>query len=94
MTLDGTRVLIVGGTSGLGLAVAQAAAAQGARPLVASRRQASVDRALGLLPAGAEGLTVDLTDQESVDHLGRDPQHAVVGAVGRRRASYVRRTSR
>jgi NAD(P)-dependent dehydrogenase (short-subunit alcohol dehydrogenase family) len=69
MTLDGTRILVVGGTSGLGLAVAEAAAARGATPLIASRRQASVDRALGFLPGGAEGLTVDLTDQESVDRL-------------------------
>ena len=69
MALDQTRILVVGGTSGLGLAVAQAAAERGATPVVASRRQASVDRALAVLPAGAEGLTVDLADAESVGRL-------------------------
>ncbi|GAA1859689.1 SDR family oxidoreductase [Asanoa iriomotensis] len=69
MALDGTRVLVVGGTSGLGLSVAAAAAERGATPIVASRRQESVDRALGTLPSGALGATVDLTDPDSIDRL-------------------------
>jgi NAD(P)-dependent dehydrogenase (short-subunit alcohol dehydrogenase family) len=69
MTLDGTRVLLVGGTSGLGLAVARAAAERGATPIVASRSLASVDRALGALPEGATGTTVDLADTASIDRL-------------------------
>ncbi|MEU8076589.1 SDR family oxidoreductase [Catellatospora citrea] len=69
MAFEGTRVLLVGGTSGLGLAVAQAVADRGATPIVASRTRASVDRALGLLPAGAEGGTVDLADPDSIERL-------------------------
>jgi NAD(P)-dependent dehydrogenase (short-subunit alcohol dehydrogenase family) len=69
MSLRNQRVLIIGGTSGIGLAVAAAAAERGATPLVASRRKASVDRALDSLPAGARGATVDLTDAASVEHL-------------------------
>ncbi|MGY0005173.1 SDR family oxidoreductase [Micromonospora sp. I033] len=69
MTFDGNRVLVVGGTSGLGLAVAQAAAARGATPIVASRSRANVDRALGELPAGAEGAVLDLTDPDSLARL-------------------------
>jgi len=69
MTLDGTRILIVGGTSGLGLAVARAAAERGATPIVASRNPASVDRALGVLPESAMGTTVDLADPASIDRL-------------------------
>lgn len=69
MTLDGTRILLVGGTSGLGLAVARAAAERGATPIVASRNPASVDRALGVLPEGAMGATVDLADTASIDRL-------------------------
>lgn len=69
MTLAQSRVLIVGGTSGLGLAVARAVAGRGATPLVASRNQASVDRALAGLPPHAEGVTVDLTDPESLRRL-------------------------
>src|SRR5207302_7035558 len=80
VTLDGARILLVGGTSGLGLAVAQAAAERGAIPIVASRNPASVDRALATLPERAEGATVDLADTNSIarlveharptDHLG------------------------
>lgn len=69
MTLDGTRILIVGGTSGLGLAVAQAAAERGATPIVASRNPASVERALGVLPERATGTTVDLADPASIERL-------------------------
>ncbi|GAB2803852.1 SDR family oxidoreductase [Actinoallomurus bryophytorum] len=69
MTLDGTRVLLVGGTSGLGLAVARAAAERGATPIVASRNPASVDRALGALPGRATGTTVDLADTASIERL-------------------------
>lgn len=69
MAFEGTRVLLVGGTSGLGLAVAQAVAERGATPIVVSRTRASVDRAVGLLPAGAEGDTIDLADPDSIDRL-------------------------
>ncbi|MEV4759664.1 SDR family oxidoreductase [Micromonospora sp. NPDC049559] len=69
MTLQDARVLIVGGTSGLGLAVAQAVAARGATPIVASRSNTSVDRALDSLPNVAEGTTVDLGNPESVERL-------------------------
>ena len=69
MALEGKRVLLVGGTSGLGLAVAQAVAGRGATPVVASRSRDSVQRALGVLPSGAQGTTVDLADATSVAGL-------------------------
>jgi NAD(P)-dependent dehydrogenase (short-subunit alcohol dehydrogenase family) len=69
MTLDGKRILLVGGTSGLGLAVARAAAERGATPIVASRRPASVEQALATLEKPAEGHTVDLTDPASIAEL-------------------------
>jgi NAD(P)-dependent dehydrogenase (short-subunit alcohol dehydrogenase family) len=50
MSLKNARVLVIGGTSGIGLAVASAAAEKGATPIVVSRRQSSVDRALAELP--------------------------------------------
>ncbi len=66
MTLDQQRIIILGGTSGIGLAIAQGAAAQGASVLVASSRQASVDQALAALPAGAQGATIDLSDEAAI----------------------------
>src|SRR5437762_2739141 len=59
MSLKNSRILVIGGTSGIGLGVAAAVAERGAIPIVASRRQSSVDRALGQLPEGARGATVD-----------------------------------
>lgn len=69
MSLAGQQVLVLGGTSGIGLAVAQAAAAQGAKLTIASSRQDSVDRALAQLPEGASGHAVDLTDGDRVRAL-------------------------
>ena len=73
-TLRASRVLVIGGTSGIGLAVAQLAAERGAVPIVASRRQASVDRALETLPGGAVGLTVDLQELYLTDPSETDDE--------------------
>jgi NAD(P)-dependent dehydrogenase (short-subunit alcohol dehydrogenase family) len=69
MQLAEHTVMIVGGTSGIGYAIASAVAERGATPIILSRRQTSVDRALASLPAGARGGTVDLTDAASVAAL-------------------------
>ena len=45
MDFENKRIVILGGTSGIGLAVAQAAAAQGARVVVASSTQDRVAEA-------------------------------------------------
>ncbi len=55
MNLHGQRVVILGGTSGIGLATAKAAARCGAEATVISRQPASVDRALAELPPGTGG---------------------------------------
>jgi NAD(P)-dependent dehydrogenase (short-subunit alcohol dehydrogenase family) len=62
----GKRVVIVGGTSGIGLAVAEAVLARGAHPVVASSQQAGVDAALGRLDEGAEGSTIDVNDEADI----------------------------
>lgn len=64
--LHGKSVVILGGTSGFGLATARAAANAGARVVIASRRQANVDRALSQLPNGVAGKTVDVTDEAAL----------------------------
>ncbi|MFF0225404.1 SDR family oxidoreductase [Streptomyces sp. NPDC004629] len=66
MSLRGQRVVVVGGTSGIGFAVAEAATQDGAAVVVASRRQESVDAALRRLPPGAEGQPLDATDETAV----------------------------
>jgi NAD(P)-dependent dehydrogenase (short-subunit alcohol dehydrogenase family) len=70
--LHGQRVVVLGGTSGIGLATAAMAALAGAHVTVVSSRKASVERALAELPAGAAGHAVDLTDAASVHTLFGD----------------------
>ena len=65
MTLQGRRILVLGGSSGIGLAVAQAAAREGATVVIASSRRDRVDQALKTLPAG-EGHALDLADEPAV----------------------------
>lgn len=74
MDLTGHRVVLLGGTSGIGLATAQAVSAQGAQAVVVSSRQNSVDRALKELPSGTEGHAVDLADT--------DRTAAFLGSIG------------
>src|SRR5277367_3398320 len=69
MTLQGKRIVVLGGSSGIGLATAQAAAREGASVVIASSRKARVDEALATLPAGAEGHVVDLADDAAVQAL-------------------------
>ncbi|MFI5609611.1 SDR family oxidoreductase [Amycolatopsis sp. NPDC051903] len=64
--LAGRRVVVLGGTSGIGLATALAAAEEGAQVTVASSRQSSVDAALTRLPSDATGQALDLTDAAAV----------------------------
>jgi NAD(P)-dependent dehydrogenase (short-subunit alcohol dehydrogenase family) len=69
MDLRGQRAVVLGGTSGIGLATAQAVACHGAEVTVVSRRPASVERALADLPSGTRGLVADLTDPAQVCRL-------------------------
>ena len=68
-SLKDKRIVVLGGTSGLGFATAQAAGAEGAQLVVASGRQARVDRAVSLLPAGTTGHVCDFTDEAQIKDL-------------------------
>jgi NAD(P)-dependent dehydrogenase (short-subunit alcohol dehydrogenase family) len=69
MSLSGKRVVILGGTSGIGLATAQAAEREGAAVVIASSRRERLDRALASLRSGAVGEVVDVADEAQVRAL-------------------------
>ena len=65
-TLSNARVLIVGGSSGIGEAAALLAAQAGAQVCIASRSTAREQAALARLPAGVQGEVLDVRDDEAV----------------------------
>jgi NAD(P)-dependent dehydrogenase (short-subunit alcohol dehydrogenase family) len=69
---ESERIVILGGSSGIGLATAERAAADGATVIVASSSAERLDAALARLPASAEGYTVDVRREEQIrDLFGR-----------------------
>jgi NAD(P)-dependent dehydrogenase (short-subunit alcohol dehydrogenase family) len=65
MKLDGARVLVIGGGSGIGFAVAEAARADGARVTIASTGEARLKAAAARL-GGASTARLDVTDEAAV----------------------------
>ena len=89
MTLENARILVVGGTSGIGLATALAARRAGARVVVAARSEDGLRRAREADPA-LETLAVDMMGPElpaavedlgPLDHLVVTAADAVVGRI-------------
>jgi NAD(P)-dependent dehydrogenase (short-subunit alcohol dehydrogenase family) len=65
-SLRNKRILVLGGSSGIGLAVAQQAAAQGAQVVVASSNADRVQEAVQTVGGATEGRTVDLFNENSI----------------------------
>lgn len=68
-TLENKKVVILGGSSGLGLATAQAAAEDGAEVIIVSSNQKRIDKALESLPKNSKGLAVSLDREENIKSL-------------------------
>lgn len=64
--LSGKGVIVTGGTRGIGLAIARACLAEGAKVSICGRRQDSLDAALAELGDGATGAICDVGDAEAL----------------------------
>lgn len=67
--LSGKRILVLGGSSGIGLAVAQQAVAQGARVIIASSNADRVKQAVATLDGNSEGHTLDLSKERDIQNF-------------------------
>src|ERR1700722_8876242 len=69
MTVENQKIVVVGGSSGMGLATARSAALEGAEVTIASSSQARIDAALTELPDGCAGAVVDVRDEAQIAAL-------------------------
>lgn len=82
MQLQGKKVVVVGGSSGIGLATAQIAKREGAEVIIASRSAAKLEAVGGKL--GVKGIPTDVMNDESVVNLFKQcgpVDHVVVTAA-------------
>ena len=68
-SLEKKRVVVLGGSSGIGFGVAKASAKAGANVVIASSRKDRVDEALTQLPRGAEGHALNLSDTSAIEQF-------------------------
>jgi NAD(P)-dependent dehydrogenase (short-subunit alcohol dehydrogenase family) len=67
--LERKVALVTGGTSGIGLASAQALAGEGAKVFITGRRQGELDAAVSSIGNGAVGIRSDVTKLDDLDNL-------------------------
>lgn len=68
-SLSGKRIVVLGGSSGIGLAVAQQVVARGGRAIIASSNADRVKQAVATLDGKAEGHTVDLSNEPDIQNF-------------------------
>ena len=64
--LSEKRIVVLGGSSGIGLSVAQQAVAQGATAIIASSNADRVKQAVATLDGKAEGHALDLSNERDI----------------------------
>jgi NAD(P)-dependent dehydrogenase (short-subunit alcohol dehydrogenase family) len=65
--MQGQTVVVLGGSSGIGLAVAQAASALGAKVFICSRSAEKLEQARQTISGDVEAIVFDMTDPMSVN---------------------------
>jgi NAD(P)-dependent dehydrogenase (short-subunit alcohol dehydrogenase family) len=82
--LTNAQVLVIGGSSGIGLATAVAAGEAGASVTIASRSKVRLDTALGSIQRTRRAVVLDTRDQSALERffMGEGPwDHVVVSAA-------------
>src|SRR5271168_1276712 len=82
--LKNSCVLVIGGSSGIGLATAAAAVQAGATVTIASRSQAKLEAAAGLLAGEVRTARLDTADAVAVEQVFAEAEawdHVVVSAA-------------
>ena len=69
MSLSGKKLIVIGGSSGIGLATAHAAAVDGATVVIASRSQERLERARDQIHGDVQIVTVDVRESASIQRL-------------------------
>ena len=69
--LENKRVVILGGSSGIGLAVAEAAMSRGAEVIIGSSTAERVQKAITTVGGEAQGHAVDVSDERAVENFFR-----------------------
>jgi len=69
MNLQGKKVVIIGGSSGIGLATAKAAAAEGAQVVIASRSEEKLRQATAEIKGKVESIPVHTLEESSIKAL-------------------------
>jgi NAD(P)-dependent dehydrogenase (short-subunit alcohol dehydrogenase family) len=66
VTFNGKRVVAIGGTSGIGFAIATRVAAEGGQVIVASSTQEKIDNAVKRIDGDVKGVRLDVTDEAAI----------------------------
>ncbi len=96
-TLHNQQIVIIGGTSGLGLATAQQAIEQGAKVIIGGSSREQLATALAELGPNASGHQLDILDVDSVNHFFNQLtslDHLVITAAVMRPGSFSPQPSR
>ncbi|MBY0405849.1 MAG: SDR family oxidoreductase [Cyanobacteria bacterium] len=69
MRFENQTVVVIGGSAGMGKAIAQAVSEEGGTVIIGGRSQEKMDQALAGMGSLARGIVVDNTDSASIQHF-------------------------
>lgn len=67
MSIEGERIVIIGGSSGIGLAVAKMASSKGAAVVIAGRSRERLEKAMAEIGGNVEAYQLDVTNRDELE---------------------------